>query len=54
MSADILNDYDPVQAALMAEVVILVDGEDKVLGQASKKECKYQLASNDTDARQRT
>lgn len=36
-----LKGYDPVQAALMEETVILVDREDKVTGKASKKVCTY-------------
>ena len=34
-----LNNYDPIQAALMEEMVILVDREDKVTGKATKKIC---------------
>lgn len=34
-----LNDYDPIQAALMEEMVILVDRDDKVTGKATKKIC---------------
>ena len=36
-----LNNYDPVQAALMEEMVILVDRDDKVTGKASKKICTF-------------
>ena len=30
---------DPVQEALLTEPCILVDGQDRVLGQASKRDC---------------
>lgn len=34
-----LDVYDPEQVKMMEEEVILVDGQDNVLGKASKKEC---------------
>lgn len=34
-----LATYDPIQAALMDEVCILVDREDRVTGKATKKVC---------------
>lgn len=40
-----LGTYDPIQAALMDEVCILVDREDRVTGKATKKICTYSLSS---------
>lgn len=39
-----LATYDPIQAALMDEVCILVDREDRVTGKATKKVCTCPIA----------